>query len=80
MDSHSFLKMGKIADICVRHLDIDGEMTTRERAERAMAERDLEISDAVLRRSVVFKVVQALLHAKRRKLVRMLENRKGMRA
>lgn len=80
MDSHSFLKMGKIADICVRHLDIDGEMTTRELAERAMAERDLEISDAVLRSSVVFKVVQGLRYSKRRKLVRMLENRKGMRA
>ncbi|WP_423209918.1 hypothetical protein [Paracoccus yeei] len=78
MVSHGFFKKGEIADICVRHLDVDGEMTTRELAERVMAERDLEISDTALRNSVVFKVVQALRHAKRRKLVRMVENRKGM--
>jgi len=78
MVSHGFFKKGEIADICVRHLDVDGEMTTRELAERVMAERDLEISDTALRNSVVFKVVQALRHAKRRKLVRMVEKRKGM--
>jgi hypothetical protein len=53
-------------------------MTTRELAERVMAERAPDISDAALRTSVVFKVVQALRHAKRRKLVRMVERRKGM--
>ena len=31
-----------------------------------------------LRNSVVFKVVQALRHANRRRLVRMVEKRKGM--
>ena len=77
MVSHGFFKKGEIADIC-GHLDVDGEMTTRELAERVMAERDLEISDTALRNSVVFKVVQALRHAKRRKLVRMVEKRKGM--
>lgn len=78
MVSHGMFKKGEIADICVRHLYIDGEMTKRELAERVMAERDLEISDAALRNSVVFKVVQALRHAKRRKLVRLVEKRKGM--
>ena len=34
-----------------------------------MAERKLDASDRTLRNSVVFKVVQALRHAKRRKLV-----------
>lgn len=43
-----------------------------------MVARDLEVTDAALRNSVVFKVVQALRHAKRRKLVRMVEKRKGM--
>lgn len=66
--SHGFFKKGEIADICARHLAIDGEMTTR----------DLEVSDTALRNSVVFKVVRALRHAKRRKLVRMVEKRKGM--
>jgi len=76
--SHGFFRKGEIADICVRHLGVDLELTTRELAERVMAERDLDISDTVLRKSVVFKVVQALRHARRRKLVRMIEKRKGM--
>lgn len=76
--SHGFFKKGEIADICARHLAVDREMTTRELAERVMVERDLEVSDTALRNSVVFKVVQALRHAKRRKLVRMVEKRKGM--
>ena len=76
--SHGFFKKGEIADICVRHLEADGEMTTRELAERVMAERELDVTDATLRNSVVFKVVQALRHAKRRRLVRMIHKRKGM--
>lgn len=78
MVSHGFFKKGEVADICVRHLGVDGEMTTRQLAERVMAERDLDATDTTLRNSVVFKVVQALRHAKRRKLVRMIEKRKGM--
>ena len=78
MVSHGFSKKGEIADICVRHLDVDGEMTTQAVAEQVMAARGLDRSDAARRNSVVFKVVQALRHAKRRKLVRMLEKRKGM--
>jgi hypothetical protein len=78
MVSHGFFKKGEIADICVRHLEIDGELTTRDLAERVMVERNLDAADATLRRSVVFKAVQALRHAARRKLVRMVEKRKGM--
>lgn len=43
-----------------------------------MAARKLDAADATLRNSVVFKVVQALRHARRRRLVRMIEKRKGM--
>ena len=78
MVSHGFFKKGEIADICVRHLEVDGELTTRELAERVMIERRLDATDATLRNSVVFKVVQALRHAARRKHVRMVEKRKGM--
>ena len=53
-------------------------MTTRELAERVMAARELDVADVTLRNSVVFKVVQALRHANRRRLVRMVEKRKGM--
>ncbi|WP_112323731.1 hypothetical protein [Oceanibium sediminis] len=76
--SHGFYKNGAIADICVRHLGVDGDLTTRELAERVMAERGLDISDSALRNSAVFKVVQVLRHAKRHKHVRMIEKRKGM--
>lgn len=76
--SHGFFKKGEIADICARHLGVDGAMTTRELAERVMAERGLDSSDTALRNSVVFKVVQALRHARRRRLVRLVEKRKGM--
>jgi hypothetical protein len=76
--SHGFFKKGEIADLCVRHLTVDRELTPRDRAARGMVERKLDASDAALRNSVVFKVVQALRHAKRRKLVRMIEKRKGM--
>ncbi len=76
--SHGFFKKGEIADICVRHLEMDGELTTRELAERVMAARELDVADVTLRNSVVFKVVQALRHASRRRLVRMVEKRKGM--
>ncbi|MEO0956892.1 MAG: hypothetical protein AAFY66_00195, partial [Pseudomonadota bacterium] len=78
MVSHGFFKKGEIADLCARHLAADGEMTTRALAKRLMVERKLDSSDTLLRNSVVFKVVQALRHAKRRRLVRMVEKRKGM--
>jgi hypothetical protein len=78
MVSHGFFRKGEIADICARHLGAEGEMTTRESAERVMAERKLDSSDTTLRNSVVFKVVQAPRRAKRRRLVRMVEKRKGM--
>ncbi len=76
--SHGFFKKGEIADTCIRHLGVDSELTTRKLAEREMAERDLDISDTALRNSLVFKVVQALRHTKRPKLVRMIEKKKGM--
>src|SRR6185295_15529379 len=76
--SHGFFKKGEIADICLRHLKADGELDTRQLAERVMCERKLEVSDTPLRNSVVFKVVQSLRHAERRRLVIMVEKRKGI--
>lgn len=76
--SHGFFKKGEIADTCVRHLQADGPLNTRELAERVMCERNLDPSDGALRNSVVFKVVQALRHAARRNLVTMVEKRKGI--
>lgn len=43
-----------------------------------MCERNLDPTNAALRNSVVFKVVQALRHAARRKAVTMVEKNKGI--
>jgi hypothetical protein len=43
-----------------------------------MCERNIDPTDVALRNSVVFKVVQALRHAARRKIVVMVEKRKGI--
>ena len=53
-------------------------MTTRELAEQVMVARKLDVADATLRNSVVFKVVQALRHAKRRRLVWTVKKCTGM--
>ena len=76
--SHGFFKKGEIADLCAQQLSEVRELTTRELAERVMCARELDATDSTLRNSVVFKVVQALRHAARRKLVVMVDKRKGM--
>lgn len=76
--SHGYFQKGLNSAIGVQYFVVDAALTTREMAERVIAELGLDISYSALRTSVVFKVVQALRHAKRRKLVRMIEKRKGM--
>lgn len=75
--SQGFFAKGEIAGLCQRHL-ANGPLNTRELAERVMCEKGLDVSDTPLRNSVVYKVVQALRHAKRRNAVRMIEKRKGL--
>ncbi|MCG6113507.1 MAG: hypothetical protein MEQ74_15390 [Paracoccus sp.] len=75
--SQGFFAKGEIASICQRHL-VDGQLNTRELAERVMGEKDLDISDGPLRNSVVYKVVQALRHAARRRTVVLIEKRGGL--
>ena len=76
--SHGFFRKGEIADLCALQLQDGSELTTRALAERVMRARDLDATDTTLRNSVVFKVVQALRHAARRKLVVLVDKRKGM--
>lgn len=49
--NHGLFKKGEIADICLRHLKADGELDTRQLAERVMCECKLEVSDTPLRPS-----------------------------
>ena len=76
MVSHGFFEKGEIAEIGARHLGVDGELRTRELAYRVMVERKLDASDTTPRISVVFEVVEAPRHARRRELVRMAEERR----
>ena len=72
-----FFDKGEIRDIALRHLN-EGQLSTREIAERVMLEKELDISDVHLRNSVVYKTVQALRHAARRHVVEMVEKRGGV--
>ena len=77
--SHGFFRKGEIADRPLRPAASGWfRATTRALAERVMRARGLDAADTTLRNSVVFKVVQALRHAARRKLVVMVEKQKGM--
>ena len=76
--SHGFFKKGEIADLCAQQLSEVRELTTRELAERVMCARELDATDSTLRNSVVFKVVQSLRHAERRRLINMVQKRKGI--
>src|SRR6185503_11208545 len=51
--SHGFFKKGEIADLCAQQLAENGELTTRELAERVMCARELDATDTTLRNSVV---------------------------
>lgn len=75
--SQGFFAKGEIAAICRRHLT-DGPLNTRKLAERVMGKKGLDASNVTLRNSVVYKVVQALRHAARRRAVVMVEKRAGL--
>lgn len=78
MDTLRLFKRGEIVTICKTALN-DGPLDTRELALAVIKAKGLDAKDAVLRRSIAFRIVQALsLQAKRRKLT-MLPKRKGVR-
>lgn len=64
--SHGFFKKGEIAEIYVQHLADDTEMRTGELGEWVMVERSLEITNTVLRDSLVCLDGRRRCHAARR--------------
>ncbi|WP_187428409.1 hypothetical protein ROLI_043190 [Roseobacter fucihabitans] len=76
-EPQGFSAKGEIAGICQRHL-VEGPLNTRELAKRAMGENGLDVSDTPRRNSVVYKVVQALRHTRRRNAVKMIERKGGL--
>ena len=79
MDTLRLFRRGEIVTICKAALASEGALDTRELALRVMAAKGLDAKDAVLRRSIAFRIVQAMrLQAKRHKMAAM-PKRKGIR-
>jgi hypothetical protein len=60
VDTHRIWKRGELMRLCKGFLESEGPLSTRALAERAMTAAGLEVGDAVLRKSVAFKIVQAM--------------------
>jgi hypothetical protein len=78
MDTLRLFKRGEISTICKGALK-DGPLDTRELALAVIKAKGMDAKDAVLRKSIAYRIVQAMtMQAKRRKLT-MLPKRKGVR-
>ncbi len=78
MDTLRLFKRGEIVAICKGALK-DGPLDTRELALAVIKAKGLDAKDAVLRRSIAFRIVQAMrLQAKRRTMT-AAPKRKGVR-
>jgi hypothetical protein len=77
VDTMRLFKRGEIVALCKAAL-AEGPRDTRELARHVIKEKSLDENDAVLRKSVAYRIVQALrIQAKRRKIVQ-LPKRKGV--
>jgi hypothetical protein len=78
MDTLRLFKRGEIVIICKQALK-DGPLDTRELALCVIRAKGMDIADAILRRSVAFRIVQAMLLQAKRLRVGVLAKRKGVR-
>jgi hypothetical protein len=79
MDTLRLFRRGEIVTICKAALAKEGPLDTRELALRVIRAKRLDTKDAVLRKSIAFRIVQALrLQAKRGGVI-ALPKRKGVR-
>jgi hypothetical protein len=79
MDTLRLFQRGEIVTICKVALAKEGPLDTRELAMRVIRKKRLDTKDAVLRKSIAFRIVQAMrLQAKRHKVLQ-LPKRKGVR-
>ena len=60
VDTHRIRKRGELMRLCKGFLESEGPLSTRALAERAMKAAGLDVGDAVLRKAVAFKIVQAM--------------------
>ena len=72
-------KRGEMVRVCRAALEAEGPLDTRELALRVLRAKGLDEGDAVLRKSVAFRIVQALGIAAKRGTVASAGKRKGVR-
>lgn len=60
VDLNRVFKRGEIAKLAKSYLSEAGELTTREIAARIIADKGMDTADSVLRKTVAYRVVQAL--------------------
>ena len=74
-----YCKRGEIVGMCKAALASEGALNTRELALRVIRAKGLDEADKVLRKTVAYRVVQALTIAERRGKVRGCGKAKGVR-
>jgi hypothetical protein len=78
MDTLRLFKRGEIVTICKAALKA-GPLDTRELALAVIKAKGMDAKDAVLRRSIAFRIVQALNMQAKRRTIAQLPKRKGVR-
>lgn len=78
VDTLRLFKRGEIVNICKAALASEGPLDTRELAIRVVRAKKLDETDAVLRKSIAFRIVQAMRLQAKRGGVKSQGKRKGV--
>ncbi|HEY2419269.1 MAG TPA: hypothetical protein VGH84_15195 [Steroidobacteraceae bacterium] len=78
METLRLFRRGEIVTICKAALAKEGPLDTRELAVRVVKAKGLDAKDTVLRRSVAFRIVQAMRLQATRRILTQLPRRKGV--
>jgi len=79
LDTLRLFRRGEIVAICKRALSEEGPLDTRELALRLVRAKGLDESDAVLRKAICFRIVQAMRLQWKRGAIRSSDKRAGVR-
>jgi len=79
MDTLRLFRRGEIVSLCKAALAKEGPLDTRQLALKVIQAKGLDAGDLVLRRSIAFRIVQALRLQAKRGTIKALAKRKGVR-
>lgn len=79
MDLHRLLRYGEVALICKTALKEEGELDTRQLAQRVMVAKGLDTQDKELAKSVSLRIVHALSKQEKRGKIADSGKRRGVR-